>query len=198
MTDRQLQRLLDESDIEKVLKLYCRAIDRLDLELLKSVYHPDGTDDHGIFSGNAHEFAEFIIGTMKNVIIDGMHTVTHCTIDVEGDFATSEAYYSAYQLCRGGEAFVTEFFGERYAEEQHKNGTIDSNHDFFNAGRYIDLFERRAGQWKILRRKITSEWNVVSPSTRIADQGVMAALNLPGRRDKQDPVYLNKIPGTSR
>lgn len=195
MTNSQLQQLLDERGIEKVLKLYCRAIDRLDLELLKSIYHPDATDDHGIFSGNAHEFAEFIISTLGNIILDGMHTVTHCTIDIEGDFATSEAYYSAYQRCRGGEDFVKEFFGERYADEQRQKDTIDGNHDFFNAGRYIDLFERRDGQWKILRRKITSEWNVVRPSTRITDQGGISAFNLPGRRDRTDPVYLNKIPG---
>lgn len=195
MAEAKLQRLLDESDIEKVLKLYCRAIDRLDLELLKSIYHPDATDDHGIFSGNAHEFAEFIVSTMRENILDGMHTVTHCTIDVDGNFATSEAYYSAYQLCRGGEDFVKEFFGERYAEEQRQNGTIDNSHDFFNAGRYIDLFERREGQWKVLRRKITSEWNVIRPSTRITDQGALGLLNLPGSRDKTDPVYCNNIPG---
>jgi len=71
---------------------------------------------------------------------------------------------------------------------------MEGNHDFFCGGRYIDLFEKRDGQWKILRRKITNEWNVVQPAGRITDQGYLALYNLPGRRDKQDPVYLNRMP----
>jgi len=59
--EQKIQSILDRQEIEQVLAMYCRAIDRMDLELLKSVYHPDGTDDHGSFSGNAHEFAKQII-----------------------------------------------------------------------------------------------------------------------------------------
>jgi hypothetical protein len=32
---------------------YSRAIDRLDRELLLSVYHEDAVDDHGVFVGTA-------------------------------------------------------------------------------------------------------------------------------------------------
>jgi hypothetical protein len=189
-----VKRLIDLQEIEQVLKLYCRAIDRLDVELLKTVYHPDGTDDHGSFSGNAHEFAERIMEDLRGFILDGMHTVTHCTIDVQGEFATAESYYWAYQRCPGGHAKVSAFFGESYAGEASKTGKLDGEHDFFCGGRYIDLFEKRAGQWKIWRRKITNEWNFVQPSSRIISEGHIAAFNLPGRRDRQDPVYLNKVP----
>jgi len=192
--EARLQLALDRQEIEHVLKLYCRAIDRCDKELLKSIYHPEGTDDHGSFSGNAHEFAEFIIPTLREVILDGMHTVTHCTIEVEGDFATSEAYYWAYQQTHGGKEFITGYFGADYAARAKAEGLIDGNHDFYCGGRYIDLFERRNGAWKILRRKITNEWNDVRPSRRITDQGSIADFNLPGRRDRQDWVYLNTIP----
>jgi hypothetical protein len=191
--EAQLRLVLDRQEIEKVLMTYCRAIDRCDLELLKTVYHPEATDDHGSFNGNAHEFAEFIIPTLRAVILDGMHTVTHCLIDVEGDFATSEAYYWAYQRCHGGEAAVVPYFGPEYAARVKEQGLIDHQHDFYCGGRYIDLFERRAGEWKVLRRNITNEWNDVRPSMRVTE-GALAELNLPGRRDRQDPVYLNTIP----
>jgi hypothetical protein len=192
--DEKVQVLIDRQEIEQILKLYCRAIDRLDLELLKTVYHPDGTDDHGSFSGNAHEFAVQIIAALKTTILDGMHTVTHSAIDVQGLFATSESYYWAYQLCPGGEQRVSDFFGERYAAAVRQQGAIERHHDYFCGGRYIDLFEKRAGAWKILRRKITNEWNVIQPSVRITDQGHVAAYNLPGVRGKLDPVYLNSFP----
>jgi hypothetical protein len=191
--EESLQILIDRQEIEQVLKLYCRAIDRLDLELLKSVYHPDGTDDHGSFSGNAQEFAVHIIASLQTSILDGIHTVTHSVIDVKGLFATSESYYWAYQLCPGGEKRVSDFFGERYAATVRQQGAIERNQDYFCGGRYIDLFEKRDGVWKILRRKITNEWNVIQPSVRITDQGFVAAYNLPGIRGKSDPVYLNSL-----
>ncbi len=190
----QLRLVLDRQEIEQVLKLYCRAIDRLDKELLKSIYHPDATDDHGSFSGNAHEFADYIIPAMAESITGGIHTVTHCTIDVDGDFATSEAYYWAYQQSLGGYERIKAFFGETYADARVKDGTIDAPHDYYCGGRYIDLFERRDGVWRVLRRKITNEWGDIRPSTGIKDEGHVAVFNLPGRRDRQDPVYLNTIP----
>lgn len=193
--EEKLQLVLDRQEIQQVLGTYCRAIDRLDVELLKSVYHPDATDDHGSFSGSAHEFAEFITASMAKVIIDGMHTVTHSVIEVEGNFATAESYYLAYQLCPGGLEAVTGFFGERYAQEQIANGTIDKEQDYICGGRYIDLLEKRDGAWRILRRRITNEWNICQTATRIVDQGHIAHFNLPGRRDREDPVYLNTLPG---
>lgn len=195
--EARLRLALDRQEIEHVLKIYCRAIDRCDLDLLKTVYHPDGTDDHGSFSGNAMEFAEIIIPSLREGILDGMHTVTHCTIEVNGDFATSESYYWAYQRTHGGEEAVTAFFGADYAAKAKTEGAIDQYQDYYCGGRYIDLFERRNGQWKILRRKITNEWNDIRPSNRITLQGHVAHYNLPGRRDRQDPVYLNTIPGAS-
>jgi hypothetical protein len=51
----------DRAAIENVLGLYCRAIDRLDVELLRSVYHPDAIDDHGAMCMNAQEFAPRIV-----------------------------------------------------------------------------------------------------------------------------------------
>lgn len=191
---RQLQAITDRQEIEQVLKLYCRAVDRCDLDLLKSVYHPDGTDNHGMYSGNAHEFAEMLIPLLKKLLIDGMHTVTHATIDLHGDFATSEAYYWAYQQAYGGVEAVTAYFGKSYAQKARAEGTLDGPHDYFCGGRYIDLFERRNGQWRILRRQLTNEWNDVRPSTRIVSEGQLAHLNLPGRRDRSDPVYSNTVP----
>ena len=191
MTDvsQKIQTLIDKDEIEQVLKLYCRAIDRLDLELLKSVYHSDGIDDHGSFNGNAHEFADFIIKNLADVLIDGMHTVTHSVIEIEGDFATSESYYIAIQRCYGGMEKVAPFFGGRYAKQRQDDATIDKPQDYFCGGRYLDVFEKRDGVWKIRHRKITNEWSVIQPSSQILDEGYIAHFDLPGSRDRQDLVY---------
>ena len=59
-TDREaaIDELLAKQEIRDALMRYSRGIDLLDLELVKSAYHPDAYDDHGTFKGNAFEFAE--------------------------------------------------------------------------------------------------------------------------------------------
>src|SRR4051794_25564624 len=45
----------DRFAIEDILTSYARAIDRLDIELLKSLYHEDARDDHAWFEGTARD-----------------------------------------------------------------------------------------------------------------------------------------------
>jgi SnoaL-like domain len=183
-----LQTVADELAIHNVLGRYCRAIDRLDLAMLKSVYHPEGIDDHGVFAGNAHEFADFIIKRIRQNTDYGFHTVSHSTIDVRGNFAMAETYYSGYHLIRGADK-VREFMGPGYAEARVRDGTLDQGHEYTCGGRYIDLFEKRNGEWRILHRRITNEWGRTAPTMIDWSEGELKHFNLPGARDKSDPYY---------
>src|SRR5215213_3791716 len=58
--DEQLELLLAERAITRVLCTYSRGADRFDLELMRSCYWPDGTDDHGSYSGDLDGFIEFV------------------------------------------------------------------------------------------------------------------------------------------
>ncbi len=49
--DDEIELLLAERAIARVLYTYSRAADRFDLELMRSCYWPDGTDDHGSYNG---------------------------------------------------------------------------------------------------------------------------------------------------
>jgi hypothetical protein len=51
IVDVDLTVLLAERAIERVLTSYSRGVDRFDFDLVRSCYWPDGTDDHGSFSG---------------------------------------------------------------------------------------------------------------------------------------------------
>jgi SnoaL-like domain len=55
--ERAVVALQDRQAIQDVLMTYSRGIDRLDRELLLSVYHDDAIDDHGVFVGSPEEFA---------------------------------------------------------------------------------------------------------------------------------------------
>ena len=41
--------LLDREAIREAMGRYCRGIDRLDVDLIRSAYHEDAFDDHGPF-----------------------------------------------------------------------------------------------------------------------------------------------------
>ena len=56
----QLELLLAERAIARVLHSYSRGADRCDLELMRSCYWPDGTDDHGSYNGGVDGFIEFV------------------------------------------------------------------------------------------------------------------------------------------
>lgn len=191
MDEKTQQRLLevaDQIEIERVLGLYCRAIDRCDPELLKSIYHPDAIDDHGAFALPAHEIADTIIARLREVCIYSMHSVSHCVIEVRGARASSEACYFGVHTIAGGGTAIENFFGPKYAEAQRRTGLLDQAHEYFCGGRYLDEFEKREGAWKILHRRITNEWGVCQPRSNTSE-GLPAAFYTPGRRDRDDPVY---------
>ena len=91
-TERALRVLLDKQEIHEVLMRYCRGIDRCDAELLHSVYHPDATDDHGLFKGKA---ADFIPWALKALTRDDntSHYIANELIEVDGDVAHCESYF---------------------------------------------------------------------------------------------------------
>ena len=60
--ERAVRELQDRQAIYDCLMRYSRAVDRLDRELLLSVYHDDAVDDHGMFVGDPQEFADWVVG----------------------------------------------------------------------------------------------------------------------------------------
>lgn len=120
-------------EIQQVLYRYCRAIDRGDLELLKSVYHPDAYDAHGDKAGPAHEFAVKIISVMDALGVTGQHIIANVLIELDGDKAQVESYFQAFHPAPAD------------------SGVMALS---FTLGRYLDRFERREGTWKIADRRV--------------------------------------------
>jgi hypothetical protein len=85
-----LAKLVDKQEIHDVLMRYCRGIDRCDEELLRSVYHPDATDNHGQFNGTAADFIPWALQALRR---DERTTHFLCNelIEVQGDTAHCES-----------------------------------------------------------------------------------------------------------
>lgn len=190
VSDADIEDLLARRDIYHVLTTYCRALDRADVELMKSVYWSDGSDSHGVFDGNAAEFAEFIVREIQEWFEVTMHGIMNVHMEVDGDRAATETYLFAYHKVREDKG--EEIFGSRYMERFKGGGLDPKHHHFFFGGRYLDRFERRNGEWRIFRREVVMDWNESRPSNEILDQGMFATLRPLGERGAGDPVWNNK------
>ena len=160
MDERALQRLADRYAIEEVLALYCRGVDRCDEATLAECYHPDGTDDHGTFSGLGSDFARWAVGGAAKAWAASHHSVHNVLIDwVSDDTAEVECYVLAFNHRAKSE--VVEVF----------------------AGRYLDRFERRAGRWRIADRRALRDVDTLMDRQRWA--GKIPA----GQRFPHDAIY---------
>jgi len=165
-----LRQVADKDAIRDVLMRFCRGVDRLDEELLKSCYHADSYDDHGPFKGNGHDFAAHIVKSIAERAHHTTHSVANVLIELDSenhDVARSESYVLAY-LRRTDDA------GKEWL-------------DFFS-GRYLDRFERREGVWRIASRIVVHDWSV---STELGAAGFPLPMTTftQGRRDRADLVY---------
>jgi len=141
--DDPLELLLAERAISRVLLSYSRAADRCDLELMRSCYWPDGTDDHGSYNGGVDGFIEFV-GPALQRFERTNHFLGNMLIDVDlaHDVARAETYAVAY----------------------HRFDDADGVPCDMVAGlRYVDRFERRGVEWRIAARVCAFEWRRTDP-----------------------------------
>jgi hypothetical protein len=137
MNEISIQNMLDEMAIRELLTRYSRAIDRCDIDLLKSTYWPDATDDHGVvFIGNAMDFSNFVIPMLKERLECTMHMIGNMWLKLDGDKANCETYSYTY----------------------HRLKSTDAKIEVTIGGRYLDRLERRNGEWRIAMRKFVVDW----------------------------------------
>ncbi len=169
--ERKLQLLVDKDEIRDVMYRYCRAVDRCDRELLESCYWPDARDHHGFFVGNAHAFVDYVIPVLEHAL-STTHQLGNVLIEVDGDRACAESYvHVTHRLAR-------------------PNGSLVDNK---SNCRYLDSFERRGGEWKILFRAAVVDSMYDEPVVLNLDASAFAGapvVPLMGVRGGADPSYL--------
>jgi len=157
--------LLAKQAITEAIYRYCRAYDRMDLEMAKAVWHPGGTVAYGdVYDGPAIDYFEGS-WNYRAGLANFSHQVTNILIDVTGETAASEAYVTAS------------------LQHQPEDGTVKE--DLYR-GRYLDRWSLRDGRWAIDRRQF-----IPDSYTRIAFDAALlrpSFLGL-GRKDRTDPSY---------
>ncbi len=161
MDDLDLQELLDKQSITERLLDYARGVDRIDRELMLSVFHEGAYLDYGaMFVGTGEEFADFI-GVVHPAMEAHSHHLSNIYITIDGDRAGSETYVLARLRSKDPE------------------GTLN---DTVSSGRYIDQWLRQGGKWRIVHRNYLH----CMDSTRGAEAPGYPAT---GDRSVSDPSY---------
>lgn len=133
--EQKVTELLDRQQILDLGMTYCRALDRLDPVLLRSVYFDDAQESRGFYEGGPDGFVEYAMNILKAHGAN-QHMLGQCAIDLEGDVAYGELYFQAF----------------------HRTREKGEDKDFWVGGRYIDRYEKRSGIWKIAYRSELNDW----------------------------------------
>jgi len=140
-----LQQLSDIECIRQVACQYSHGLDRLDPDWMKSAYWPEATDDHGVFKGNAHEFVDLCMVSHLP-----WRSTSHCIfnhsieLDDDGVHGTGEVYNVTYLFKDDSEVLDTW------------------------VGRYLDEYEKRGDEWRIIRRVCVHEGTNTGDVARMA------------------------------
>lgn len=164
MTDDTVAALVHKAAISDVIMRYFRGIDRMDLDLVRACYHPDATDHHGSFSGTVDEYLAWVEPLLRRYD-STFHFAGNVLVELDGnDGARAETYGIAVHRAAGGA----------------------DHHNLTTGFRFVDDFERRAGEWRIAARVAVTEWSRVE---REQDWWPVPDGFVRGARDRSDPVY---------
>ena len=175
MFEKAIAELLAKQEITEALYRIARGTDRGDLALFASGFHEDGEDYHGLSNGPV---ANIIANLGRSTVLCTQHLLGNISIELDADTGKVESLF-------------TSFHQRRDVEGQLWDETL--------RGRYLDLFTRRNGAWKIARRVVVWDASRVEPAAASwfdlmrqrpgADDRYVF-----GRRDQTDMVYTFELP----
>lgn len=169
MSDNQVtvELLVERAQILDCQLRYTRGMDRLDRELARSAYHDDAIDNHGGYVAGVEDFLDWAFNYHAEQVRH-QHYVGNHTVDIDGDVAHAETYYT----------FVGTDRDERKPIE-------------IVGGRYLDRMDRREGRWAIAARVCVEEWRILVPSS--LSSSVAALVGVGVARDKSDVSYRRPL-----
>ena len=166
-------RLEDREAIREIIALYAHAIDRRRWGMMERLFHPDARFGFGPVEGDWRGFVE-----QARAIIDPciatQHQLGQTIIGFEdADTAHCETYMTAMHIVPVGYP-RPEVFPVR-----------DETYAAIIAGRYVDRFEQRGGEWRIARRQGLYDWR----EYRVIGEADLAGMpeGACGYHDERDP-----------
>ncbi|MCJ2178747.1 nuclear transport factor 2 family protein [Novosphingobium album (ex Hu et al. 2023)] len=134
--EAEIHDLAARRDINDAVQRYMRGLDRLDADLQRSAFHRDAVIDCGLMKGGVDEFVTFAQGLLAGMDATH-HLLGQVRIELNGETALGECYFQAWHRTVGED---------------------DGVRDLFIAGRYVDEYACRDGEWRISARTLVTDW----------------------------------------
>lgn len=171
--ERKLCELVDRQEIWDLLLKFARGLDRLDREMVRSIYWDDAIEDHHAFIGTPDDFIDWANDHSRNSCRVQHHVMTNHFCELDGDDAFSETYFT--------------FISENYSPPHQ-----------LTIGRYVDHFQRRDRVWKIANRVTMIESNLdlataMDPGLLSAPEMTAGQPTLLSTRDRSDFSYQKPV-----
>lgn len=138
--------LIAKQSIYELSCRYMRGLDRLDKELLLSVFSKDAWCEYGFINCEAPAFVDFAVGALKEHCAN-QHTIGNVLIEFEGEHTFGEVYFNAYHKVPGEPGQTSDF------------------NDVIIAGRYLDRYVEEDGEWKFAYRSELVDWTRTTPTS---------------------------------
>ncbi len=131
-----LETLVDREAIRDVITRVARGEDRRHEGLLRSAFWSDATIDFGVMQGPFEEYLTWCVPGSPAIPVT-QHSLGQTMISLRGDSAKTETYVTSY----------------------HRVVHDDGDHDSAMGGRYLDVLEKRDGEWRIKSRIMLYDWD---------------------------------------
>jgi hypothetical protein len=157
--------LLAKHAITERLYAYCRGIDRMDRELTRTLWHPDGTADYGPhYHGDPDGLIDFVWASHET-FLGHVHHITNVLIELPTpETAVSEAQAIIFL-------------------RQTDEGTQHIPH--LLSVRYLDRWSCRRGSWAVDSRRLVNDAAIHLEALPTPD----GTSESPARRSPDDPSY---------
>lgn len=126
---------LDRLDIADCIARLARGEDRRDAAAISASYWPEASIDFGVFKGSFEQYLDWVVPGDPALPVT-LHTLGQSIVKLEGARARAETHVLSYHRVKTGE------------EER----------DTAIGGRYLDVMERREGEWRIAERTMLYDW----------------------------------------
>lgn len=176
--DPQVRYLKERKDIFDVAKRYTRGADRHDKELVRSAFWPEAT----ISFGTPVSLDEYVDSEERALAgyAAHQHHITGQTVDIDGDTAHVESYLVYFLVPRDRSADV--------AGPASLGRALTSEKTRLGSGRYLERWERRNGEWRILVREYVEDLALLGDTVDLCTDGRCL-----GSWDRTDPSYLRPL-----
>lgn len=174
--------LLAEQAVRKAVTCYSRGADRCDPAIMKSAFHTDAEVKYGSFDGHYEEFCDSIVAGNR-ALNDTTHTVVneYYDIDAESGTGVGEVYVLAFfSLTEGGDVMEV---------GAAKNSASEDGYEYLVAGRYIDKYECRGDDWRIILRQYVIDWSRTSEYSGGDPNQLFEGLIYKGTQNRDDLSY---------